>query len=83
MFALMCKFDFEKNNSNSVLLLTLKFYKNVLLVLHHLYLHSLGKSEYMSGRGIARHFYLNKVFLYIIYLFLAILSSVSFVFFPC
>ena len=35
MFALMCKFDFEKNNSNSVLLLTLKFYKNVLLVLHH------------------------------------------------
>ena len=35
MFALMCKFDFEKNNFNSVLLLTLKFYKNVLLVLHH------------------------------------------------
>ena len=44
-----------------------------------LYLHSLGRSEYMSSRGTARFFYLNKILLYIIYLFLAILFSVSFI----
>ena len=33
-----------------------------------LYLDSLGMSEYVSSRGIARLFYLHKVLLYIIYL---------------
>ena len=33
MFSRMCKFVFVKDNSNSVLLLTLKF--DVLLVVHH------------------------------------------------
>ena len=41
-----------------------------------LYLHSLGRSEYMSSRGKSRLFYLNKILLYIICLFLAILFSV-------
>ena len=35
MFSRMCKFFLVKDNSNIVVLLTLKFFRYVLLMLHH------------------------------------------------
>ena len=63
MFSCMCRFVFVKDNSNSVLLLTLKFFQLCSISAAP---RCIGRIEYMSSRGIARLFYLNKVLLYII-----------------
>ena len=69
MFSRMCKFVFVKDNSNSVLLLILRFFQIFSIsAAPRCILHRLGRSEYMSSRGIARLFYLNRTLLYIIYL---------------
>ena len=68
MFCCMCKFVFGKYNSNRVFLFTLKVFQkcSISAALRHI------------SRSIARLFYLNKVFLYIIYLCFWHFFSVNF-----
>ena len=68
MSSCMCKFVFVKDKSNSVLLLTLMFFQMCSSKAAPRCICSFGRTGYISSRGTARVFYLNKVLPYIIYL---------------
>ena len=79
MLSCMCKFAFVRDNSNSVLLLTLKFFQRC-------FISASPRCICIVYVGvIARLFYLNKVLFYIIYLcvFDNFIFSKLYVFFPC